>query len=140
VDQVFAGLICGFGLSLVAAPLLGLTLVRMRADSALLGRLLPPGTNAVAFVVMLHGMLVFLLTGLGMVLGLLLLAMNGAGGALGSPNAPFTLFVAGLVFAIISPVAIVSARLRRAALAAGLMLIGVFGWLMPYLARWSNLS
>ncbi len=135
MPEVFAGFLCGYVLALISTPLLAVGLLRLRGESALLGRLLPPGVSAVGLSVLLHTALFFTCTAIGIVLGLLLLAMKGGPGALGSANTPFTLFVAGLTLAVIAPVAIVVRPLRASALGGGLVVLIVFGWLMPYLAQ-----
>jgi hypothetical protein len=138
VAEVFAGFVAGYILALISTPLVSLTLLRLRAGNGLLSRLLPPGTSAVGVSVLLHGALAFFWTGLGIVLGLLLLAMRDAGGGAGSLNAPFSLFVAGLVLAIFAPIYAFARPLRQFVLIYGLTVLLVLGWLMPYLARWST--
>ena len=92
----------------------------------------------VAFVAVLHGGLVVVCTGTGLLLGLLLYAMRDAGEALGSPNVAFTLFVAGLTLMLFAPVIALAARVRRQALVAAVLVLLLFGWLMPYMAQWSK--
>jgi hypothetical protein len=135
--QVFAGFVAGYAVALLSTPLLALTLLQARAGNGLLSRLLPPGTSAVSLAVILHGLLFFFWTAVGLLLGLLLLGMDGADAALGSRNLAFTLFVAGLTLAILAPPFILAPRLRRFLLLTGLFTLAVFGWLMPYMARWS---
>ena len=136
--QVFAGFVCGFGLSLLYAPLFAVTLLRMRAESAIVARLLPAGVNPVALTLILQTGTFIFWTGLGILLGLLLLAMDGAPGALGSLNGPFTLFVFAAAFVLAAPFAVLIDDWRRQIIATGLTALAVFGWLMPYLARWSR--
>ena len=136
--EVFAGFVAGFALAIITTPLLALLLFRTRTTSPLLARLLPAGTPVTSIAVLVHGALVMFWTGLGMVLGLVLLAMRDAEGALGSRNGPYTLFVAGLTLAILAPVAVLMPRSRLVILAAGAVVLVVFGWLTPYLAEWSN--
>lgn len=138
--EVFAGFVAGYVLALVSTPLLAVVLVRLRAGGGLLAQLLPPGVSAVSVGVLLHGALFLAWTALGIILGLVLLAMRDAGGGMGSANAAFTLFVAGLVLALAAPIAIALPPLRRAAIICALVAVGVFGWLMPYLAEWSTFS
>jgi hypothetical protein len=135
---VFAGFVAGYILALISTPLVSLLLLRLRAGSDLLERLLPAGTSAVGVSVLLHGALALLWTGFGIVLGLLLLAMRGAGEGAGSLNAPFSLFVAGLVLAIVAPVFVILRPLRRYVAGYALVVLLIFGWLMPYLAEWST--
>jgi hypothetical protein len=138
VNQVFAGLVCGYLLAFAGAPALAIGLTRLRTSSALLQRLMPVGTPVVSLVVLLHGGLIMACTGTGILLGLLLLAMKDAGEALGSPNIAFTLFVFGGTVAVFAPFAFVLARFRAQVVAAALVVLVVFGWLMPYVAQWGR--
>jgi hypothetical protein len=137
VPQVFAGFICGYALALLSTPLLAVALLRLRADSPLLARLFPQATSVTALAMILHFSLFFACTGLGMILGLVLLAMDGSGGALGSPNAPFTLFAFGTVVAIVAPLFVLVPPMRALSAANAVIATAGFGWLMPYLAEWA---
>jgi hypothetical protein len=137
VPEVFSGFICGYVLALLSTPLLAVSLMKLRADSPILARLYPKEASVTAFAVILHMGLFFSCTGLGMILGLVLLAMDGSGGALGSLNAPYTLFVFGLIVAIVAPLFVLVPPLRALAGANALIAIAGFGWFMPYLARWA---
>ncbi len=136
--EVFAGFVAGYILALLSTPLLAITLLRLRAAGGLVARIFPAGVSALSLGVLLHGALFLFWTGLGIVLGLVLLAVGNAEGALGSANGPFSLLVVALVFALVAPLAIAVPSLRRAAVACALCAVAVFGWLMPYLARWSR--
>jgi hypothetical protein len=138
VAEVFAGFVCGYILALLSTPLLALMLLRLRAGSELFQRLLPPGVSALGLSVLLHGGLFLFWTAVGMLLGLVLLAMEGEGGALGSLNGPFSLFVVGVVLAFAAPVIVVARRARQLAIACVVGVVVVFGWLMPYMAEWSS--
>jgi hypothetical protein len=138
LGEVFAGFVCGYILALVSTPLLAMVLLRLRAGNELLARLLPPGVSVISLSVLLHGALFLFWTAAGILLGLILLAMDDAGAAVGSKNAAFSLFVAGLVLALAAPVVIVLRPLRRAGLVCAIAAMLVFGWLMPYMAEWSN--
>ncbi len=136
--ETFAGFVSGYAMAVLTTPMFSFWLVRMRGESELLKRLLPPGVGAVSVSVLLHAALTMFWTGIGLVLGLMLFAMRGEGGALGSINAPYTLFVAGLFVAIGAPLFALIAPLRRFISIGIVVAILVFGWLTPYLARWSN--
>jgi hypothetical protein len=138
--EVFAGFLCGYISALVLTPFLALGLLRMRASSVVLARLLPAGTPAVGLMVILHTGLAMFWTGAGLLLGLVLKAMNSGHPVhfLLSRNVAFSLFVAGLVIAAVAPVALMSARHRHMVLISGGLVVLVFGWLMPYLAAWST--
>jgi hypothetical protein len=137
VPQVFAGFICGYVLALLSTPLLAVSLMKLRADSPILARLFPKEASITSFAVILHMGLFFACTGLGMIFGLVLLAMDGSGGALGSLNAPYTLFVFGLIVAIVAPLFVLVKPLRFLSAANALIAIAGFGWFMPYLAKWA---
>lgn len=137
MPQVFAGFICGYALALISTPLLAMALVKLRADSPLMARLFPKEASVTALAVTLHLGLFFACTALGMILGLVLLAMDGSGGAVGSPNAAYTLFAFGLIVAIIAPLFVLVRPLRLLSAANAVIAIAGFGWLMPYLAEWA---
>ena len=136
--EVFAGFVAGFALSLITTPLVAFALLSMRAGNGAISRLWPAEANLVAVSMVLHGFTAFALTALGIVLGLVLLGMEGAAEGAGSLNAPFTLFVAALVLAIFAPLVAIMAPLRRQLVAYALVTVIVYGWLMPYLADWSQ--
>lgn len=136
--EVFAGFVAGYVLALLSTPLLAFVLLRLRAEGGLFGRLLPAGVSAISVGVLVHGALFVFWTGLGIVLGLVLLAMRDAGGAVGSRNGAFSLFVAALALALVAPLVVLLPAFRRLVLAGALLVVLVFGWLMPYLAEWSS--
>jgi hypothetical protein len=136
--EVFAGFVAGYAMALLSTPVVAIAIVRLRATSPLLARLFPEGISATPLAVILHGALFLFWTALGIVLGLMLLAMRDSGEAIGSLNGAFTLLVIGLTLAIVAPIVIVLRQVRPAVLLAGLTVVLVFGWLMPYLADWSN--
>ena len=138
MGELFAGFVCGYILALISTPLLAVLLLRLRASSPVLARLLPEGTSAVSVSILLHLMLFFAWTGLGIILGLVLLAMRDEPGALGSSNAAFTLFVAGLTLMLLTPFVFLIPRLRHAAIACAVLMLVVFGWLMPHMAGWTS--
>jgi hypothetical protein len=111
----------------------------MRGSSAVVARLLPEGTNTVALGMTLHFALFFFWTGLGIILGLMLLAMDGATGeALGMRNPAFTLLVFSAVFAFSAPAALLISVWWRQIAFVGLASFVLFGFLMPYMAEWSK--
>jgi hypothetical protein len=124
-------------LALLSTPLLAVGLMKLRGESALMAKLFPKEASVTALAVSLHLGLFFACTGLGMILGLVLLAMDGSGGALGSPNAPYTLFAFGLIVAIVAPLFVLVPPLRVMAASNALIAIAGFGWLLPYLAKWA---
>jgi hypothetical protein len=127
-------------LAFAGAPVLALNLVRLRASNSTVSRLMPAGTSVAALTVVLHGVLIIACTGSGLLLGLLLYAMRDADGAIGSPNIAFTLFVLGAVAALFAPAVFLAGRYRSQVLVAAVVVVLLFGWLMPYMADWSNFS
>jgi hypothetical protein len=138
VAEVFAGFVAGFIVSLVVAPLGAMGLLTMRARSPLLAAMLPTGVPAVSVTMLVHFALFFFCTGIGLILGMVLLAMEGAGRGLGSPNAAYTLFVFGVLLAVFAPFALLIAPARRYVVGSAVIALVVFGWLLPYMAEWSK--
>lgn len=136
--EVFAGFISGYVMAVLTTPMLSIWLLKLRLESALMSRLLPAGTSAVSLSVILHGGLAMFWTGMGLLLGLVLYGMRDGGGALGSLNGPYTLFVAALFVALGAPLVALMTSLRRVLVPGILLAILVFGWLTPYLASWST--
>ncbi len=133
--EVFAGFIVGFALSIVVAPLGAIVLIRSNDRTGLAQRIAPPGTNAVALSVVLHFAAMLLLTMIGMLLGLLLLALNDRRPAngLGSANATYTLIVVALAVVLVLPALAVPSIRRWSAGGAMAFAVG-FGWVVPWLA------
>ena len=134
--EVFAGFVCGFALALVATPLAAIALVRARVTSPALRQVVPEGTSLVAVSIILHGFAFLALTAIGMVLGMILLGMEGRSpaGGLGSPNQAFTAFILALTAIAVGPLAIALPRLRAPLLACALIFAVTFGWIMPWLS------
>jgi hypothetical protein len=140
VAQVFAGFITGYAFALVLSPLIAYRLLRARTPGGWLERLMPQGTPVLAVAMVVHGALFIVWTGAGILLGLLLYGLRDQGEGAGSANLTYTLAVVVLTAVAVLPVAAFSFRLRPWALLGGLVAVALFGWLMPYLAEWSNFS
>ena len=138
MGEVYSGFIVGYAIALLSTPVLAITLFKMRAGNGVLARLLPEGTSAIGLCVILHTGLIFFWTAVGILLGLILLAMDGKGAALGSPNAPFTLFVFGTILAVAAPLILLIRSTRPLMIGCAISAVLAFGWLMPYLAKWSS--
>jgi hypothetical protein len=136
VAEVYAGFICGYACALALTPLVAISLLRLSTTNATLGRLLPPGTSAVGLSVILHIGVAMGATAAGLLLGIVLKAMDSGRQMhfLLSRNAAFTVLVLGLVIALVAPVFMVLPRVRGAVLAGAFVTVLVFGWLMPFLA------
>jgi hypothetical protein len=138
VGEVFAGFVCGYALAIASTPLLATVLLRLRAGNEVMERLLPAETSVVGLGIILHGGLFLFWTAAGILLGLVLLAMGETETALGSAHPPFSLFVVGLALAGGAPLIALLPRTRAFAIVAAVLVVLLFGWLMPHMAGWSN--
>jgi len=135
VAEVFAGFVVGFTLSLLAAPISAIALVRSNNRTGIAQRVAPEGTSVVALSVVLHFAAMIVLTGVGLVLGMALSGIDARrpDGGLGSPNLVYTLLVVALTAVIVIPAFAVPAA-RRYAVMGGTVFALAFGWAMPWLA------
>jgi hypothetical protein len=138
MGEVFAGFVVGYMLALISALPLALLLLRLRQAGSVLGQILPATVPLAGFVLVVHGALFFFWTAIGILLGLILLAMDDAGSGLGSANLAFTIFIIGGTLALLAPVWVLLVPLRRYVTIAVLLIVGLFGWLMPHMAEWSR--
>ena len=136
MPELFAGFVIGFALSLAVAPLGAIALIRSNDRTGLAQRVAPPGTNMIALSVVVHFAAMIMLTMIGLLLGLLLAALNDRrpDNALASPNIAYTLIVLALTAVIVTPTLVVPA-IRRSTIAAALLFAAMFGWALPWLAR-----
>ena len=136
MPELFAGFVIGFALSLAVAPLGAIALVRSNDRTGFAQRIAPPGTNMIALSVVVHFAAMIMLTMIGLLLGLLLAALNDRrpDNALASPNIAYTLIVLALTAVIVTPTLVVPA-IRRSTIAAALLFAAMFGWALPWLAR-----
>ena len=134
--EVFAGVVIGFALSLTVAPIAAIALVRSNDRTGLAQRVAPPGTNVIALSVVLHFAAMILLTMIGLLLGMLLAALNDRrpDNGLGSPNAAYTLIVIALTAVLAIPTLVVPS-VRRCSVAGALLFVALFGWALPWLAE-----
>ena len=133
---VFAGFVVGYLLALVAGPLAAVLIVRSNHRSGVAQRLAPPGTSVIALSVVLHFAAILLLTALGLVLGMALhaLELRRPERGLGSPNLLYTLLVLAITAVLVIPAVAVPA-MRKYGVAAAVVLLLTFGWLMPWVAQ-----
>ena len=142
MNEVFAGFISGYTLALLSAPLVAVLIVRLRPRVPFLARAAPEQVPVVALTVVLFGFTFLLWTGLGIVLGMILMGFEDQmpEGGLGSPSLAFTvliIFVSAMAF---TPPAVLLRPARHYVIVAALIFLGAFGWLMPYLAEWSPIA
>ena len=135
MEQVFAGFIVGFAYSIIVAPFVAIAVVRSSRDTGLADRFALGQTNTVALAVVLQTLLFFVLTAVGMILGLALAGIDDRrpDSGLGSPNAAYTLLVLALTAVLFLPLLLLPWRGYAIAFAM-LFAIG-FGWVMPWLAE-----
>ncbi len=135
--EILAGVIVGYGLALVLAPVAALTLLRLARSSAAVRRAVPERTNLLALIVVVHAFAMYLLAALGLVLGLALKGMEDRwpDGGMGSPNAVYTGLVAAVVVMLALPLAVAGWQWRGAVLMGAGVAAALFGWALPWLAE-----
>lgn len=142
MSEVLAGFVCGYILALVSAPLVAVAMLRLRSQVPVLARAVPEQVPVVALAVVLFWFTFLLWTAVGFVFGLILSGFEDRvpEGGLGSPSLAFTLLVVFWSVVAFAPVAVLLRAGRRYVAAAAVVFVGVFGWLMPYLAEWSPIA
>jgi hypothetical protein len=142
VSEVLAGFVCGYVLALISAPLVAFLMLRLRPRMPALARAVPEQVPVVALTVVLFGFTFLFWTGLGIVLGLILMGLEDRvpEGGLGSPSLAFTLLIIFCSAAAFTPAAVLMRSGRRYVIASAVVFLGVFGWLMPYLAQWGPIA
>lgn len=135
MEEVFAGFVVGFAISIFVAPAAAIMLIRSNTETGFAQRIAPPGTNIIALSMFLHFLAFLLLTALGMIMGMALAGIEDRRPAsgLGSPNLAYTLLVIALTAVALIPLLVFPWR-RYAIAMAVLFLIG-FGWVTPWLAE-----
>ncbi len=135
--EVFAGLVVGYGLAVFLSPVAALLLLRASRTNAAVRRAVPERTNPLALTMVVHFFGLYLLTALGIVLGLALKGIEDRrpAGGLGSPNATYTALVLGLSLVGALPFALFGRRVRAVALLCAAVAAGLFGWLVPWVAE-----
>jgi hypothetical protein len=142
VSDVLAGFVCGYILALLSVPLVALAILRLRPRTPFLARAVPEQVPVVALTVVLFGFTFLFWTALGIVLGLILMGLEERApeGGLGSPSLAFTLIIVVVSALACMPAVVLPKPTRRYVLASALVFVGVFGWLMPYLAQWGPIA
>jgi hypothetical protein len=142
LSEVLAGFVCGYALALISTPLVALAMMRMRSQVPVLAIAVPERVPLAALTVVLFWFTFLFWTLIGLVFGLILSGFEDRvpQGGLGSPNLAFTLLVVLWSAVAFAPVAVLLRAARRYVAAAALVFLGVFGWLMPYLAEWSPIA
>lgn len=135
MEEVFAGFIVGFAFSIIVAPFVAYGIVSSSNETGLAQRFALGETNVVALAIALQILGFFVLTAIGMILGLALAGMEDRRPAsgLGSPNQAYTLLVVALAAVFVIPAFLVPWRYY--ALAFALLFAALFGWVMPWLAK-----
>jgi hypothetical protein len=136
LQNVLAGFIVGYAISLVVAPSLAFAALRRNRASTLAHAIAPPGTNVVALSILMQFGAMLIFTAIGIILGLALdgLQARRPDGGLGSPNLIYTIIVLALTVAAMIPALLVPSA-RRYALPGAVALAVAYGWFMPWLAK-----
>ena len=132
--EVFAGFVVGFALSIIVAPAAAIALIRSNHETGFAQRVAPPGTNILALTMFIHFLAFLLLTALGLIFGMLLVAIEERrpNSGLGSPNLIYTIMVLALCAVVAIPLIVVP--WRRYAIAGAILAALLFGWAIPWLA------
>ncbi len=132
--EVFAGFVVGFALSIIVAPAAAIALIRSNHQTGFAQRIAPPGTNILALTMFIHFLAFLLLTALGLIFGMLLVAIEDRrpSSGLGSPNLIYTIMVLSLCAVVAMPLVVVA--WRRYAIATAVLAAALFGWAIPWLA------
>ena len=135
MEQVFAGFLVGFAYSIIVAPFIAFGIVRSSRDTGLADRFALGQTNTVALAIVLQMFLFFVLTAVGMVLGLALAGIEEerSDSGLASPNAAYTLLVLALTAVVFLPLLLLPSRAYVIAFAV--LFAALFGWAVPWLAE-----
>ena len=135
MEEVFAGFIIGFAFSIAIAPFAAYGIVRSSPETGLAQRFALGETNIVALAMFLQMLGFFLLTGIGMILGLALSGLEDRRPAsgLGSPNLVYPLMVLGVTAVLVIPM--LGFSWRQHAIIFGVLFAALFGWVMPWLAQ-----
>jgi hypothetical protein len=138
--EVFAGFVCGFALSIIATPPFALWVLHSRDDIPFIRNAVPKGLGVTLLSVPIASLFFFVWTGLGLVLGMLLLAADNGNptDAFGSPNVAFSVIVVISALMIFMPFFVLVRSARRLALFLIISYILLFGWATPILAHYAS--
>ena len=115
MSEVLAGFVCGYALALVSAPLVAFAILRLRPRMPWVALAVPEQVPVVALMVVLFGFTFVFWTGLGIVLGLILMGLEDRApeSGLGSPSLIFTLIIVFASAAVFTPAAVLLRSGRR---------------------------
>jgi hypothetical protein len=133
--EVFAGFVVGYALARLAAPAGAIALVRSNDRTGFAQRVAPPGTNVIALSMVIHFAALLVFTAIGLVLGMALAGLNDRHpqDGLGSPNLIYTVMVIAITVIIVLPIVAIPS-IRRPVGVFALVLLVVFGWVLPWVA------
>lgn len=136
-DGIIAGAFAGLLMAAVSVAVGPIMLFRMAKDPtpffrALLGRV-PPIYMTMGIVVMAYPAW----TVVGIVMGVLygVSDAEAPGGGLGSSNLVYTVVVTAILVLMAAPFAVLLRNSRMTIALTTLLLVGMFGWLLPFMAR-----
>ena len=140
MEEVFAGFVCGFALSIIATPLFAVWVLNSRDDIPFVRAAIPKDMPLTLLSIPIASFFFLIWTALGLVLGMMLFAMNNADpkGGLGSPNLPFTAIVVISAFVVFFPFFALVRSARRLAILLALSYVVLFGWATPILAHYAS--
>jgi hypothetical protein len=140
MEEVFSGFVCGFVMSIVATPPFSLWVLRSRDDIPFIRNAVPQGMPLTLLSIPIASFFFLVWTGLGLVFGMLLIAVNDSHpqGGLGSPNLLFTVIVLSTAVIVFSPLFVLVRSARRLSLFLAITYVALFGWATPILAHYAS--
>jgi hypothetical protein len=138
--EVFAGFVCGFGLSIIATPPFAIWIVNARDEIPFIRNAIPKGMPITLLSVPIASFFFLVWTGLGLVFGMVLFSAihSQPHGGLGSPNLLYTVIVLITAFVIFLPFFVVARSARRFCLFLVVSYVALFGWATPILAHYAS--
>ena len=138
--EAFSGFVCGFVMSIVATPPFALWVLNSRDDIPFVRNAVPRGMPLTLLSIPIASFFFLIWTELGLVFGMLLIALNDASprGGLASPNLLFTAIVLVSAFIIFLPFFALVRSARRLAVFLALSYVVLFGWATPILAHYAS--
>lgn len=137
IDDIIAGAFTGLLLAAVTVAVGPIMLFRMAKNPTPFFRALqermPPIYMTMGIVVLAYPVWIIV----GVSTGILYRVSDTAapGGGLGSSNLVFTVAVTAVLVMMAAPFAVLLRNARKTIVVTTLLLVGMFGWLLPFLAR-----
>lgn len=140
MPEVFAGFVCGFALSIIATPPFAIWVLHSRDDIPFIQNAVPKEMPITLLSIPIVSFFFLVWTGIGLVLGMVLLAFDNGNPPVGF-GAPSTLFAVVVLLSaliIFMPFFVLVRSARRLALFLAVSYVLLFGWATPILAHYAS--